>query len=713
VAADGEACSLLRTMDASCSALLRCVANVLTMRQLQRASPLPLQLPPPRVFDPVACVRRVVDMVAALDCVQPCLECSFEPEAMPPLPSWVVGDEGSIAACLQNLLITSLLWLPRKGPVRLHISTAEVAQASHVGLRVTAQPPPASYDLLLVISVETPGRALTAQELDSILTPFAMLPADKGGGTGLALYVTNGLARAMGGSLEVQAGRQDGTLLRLRVPLRVPEGATPPDFTPAAAAGPAEFFPVPEPDPARLLPQRHASELSMHVADAAELQLTSRMFNCLLASSDDIFAQCTLSVLQGEDAVAATAEGQPLISARIDYVSPAVVCRLAFSQADAVGLNILDVCHPGDRSAFLDVLQQAHAGSGPYGHRLMYVHRNVTADSRTIWCQTVGVCVGDRLYLVCRDMRTIRSVELALRAFTLATSHDMREPCNSILVALAVLERRPCVVTATAADEAAGVAAGQSPPMSVRELVACIRSACGLLLCVPRSSSCTLDATAANLRLPFRSCSGIVGNVLTAPQVESGELTLEIDVFSPTRLIMEVLQACRLGYAAAAHHAPVELESYGETLPLMVEGDRCRVAQVVQNLVRVSAELGCWGAGDALLTAALQITNAYKFGGNKPVRVQSGLQRGADGQTNLVVLVHDSGRGMSETEAASCFDAGQAAPAAAGGGTGLGLYSASLMREPHHAHRADCCRLPPAVSNAFARLMSGSLRRQV
>ena len=197
--------------------------------------------------------------------------------------------------------------------MRLHISTAEVAQASHVGLRVTAQPPPASYDLLLVISVETPGRALTAQELDSILTPFAMLPADKGGGTGLALYVTNGLARAMGGSLEVQAGRQDGTLLRLRVPLRVPEGATPPDFTPAAAAGPAEFFPVPEPDPARLLPQRRASELSMHVADAAELQLTSRMFNCLLASSDDIFAQCTLSVLQGEDAVAATAEGQPLI----------------------------------------------------------------------------------------------------------------------------------------------------------------------------------------------------------------------------------------------------------------------------------------------------------------------------------------------------------------------------------------------------------------
>lgn len=493
VAADGEACSLLRTMDASCAALLRCVSNVLTMRQLQRAGPLPLQLPPPRTFDPAACVRRVVDMVTALDCVQSCLEWTFEPQPVPPLPPWVVGDEGSIVACLQNLLITSLLWLPRKGPVGLHISTAE-ANVPHVGLSVTAQPPPApTYDLMLVISVETPGRALTAQELDSILTPFAMLPADKGGGTGLALYVTRGLAHAMGGVLELQPARPEGTLMRVRVPLRVPAGDTAPDFT-AASAGPAEVSLGPsEAVPARLLPQRTASELVTYVADAAalgaadaaELQLTSRMFDCLLASSDDIFAQCTLSVLQGDEAAAAAAQGRPLISSCIEYVSPAVAWRLAFSQDVAVGLDILDMCHPGDRDAFLRVLQLAHAGSGPHGHRLNYVHRNVTADGNSIWCQTVGVCVGNRLYLVCRDMRTIRSVELALRAFTLATSHDMREPCNSILVALAVLERRPCVAAATAAEEAAEVQEGQSPPMDVRELVACIRSACGLLLCVP------------------------------------------------------------------------------------------------------------------------------------------------------------------------------------------------------------------------------------
>ena len=46
VAADPESCNLLHTVDASCEVLLRCVSNVLHMRQLQRAGPMPLQLPP-------------------------------------------------------------------------------------------------------------------------------------------------------------------------------------------------------------------------------------------------------------------------------------------------------------------------------------------------------------------------------------------------------------------------------------------------------------------------------------------------------------------------------------------------------------------------------------------------------------------------------------------------------------------------------------------
>lgn len=148
----------------------------------------------------------------------------------------------------------------------------------------------------------------------------------------------------------------------------------------------------------------------------------------------------------------------------------------------------------------------------------------------------------------------------------------MRELCNTILVATAVLERRACVAAA-AAEELAAVTLAAAPgnvlpPLDARALVACIRSACNLLL-------------------------GIVGNVLIAPQMEAGKLTLQCDVFSPMRLVEDVLQACRLGCAAAAAAvggAGIELEAATaagcEALPSMVEGDRNRVAQVVQNLVR-------------------------------------------------------------------------------------------------------------------------------
>ena len=370
VAADGEACSLLHTADASCEALLRCVSNVLQMRQLQRAGPLLLQLPPPRVFDLVLCVRRVMNMVAALDCAQPRLlwDVSAMARRVPPR---VLGDEASVTACLQNVLLTAMLWLPRDAPVHLRVATDATA-AAHVGVRAAMQPPPVNAaagfgsepDLTFVVIVETPGRALTAHEAASILEPFSMLPVDKGGGTGLGLYVTHGLARAMGGELQVQPGRHEGTVLRLLLPLRVPAGDAPPNFG-AEAEGPTEAPPPPPPPPPDLPSPRTAREA--HEGTTNELLLTSRMFECLLANSDDVFVHCRI-VTQGEDAILAT----------IEYISPSVASRLGFSQRDAVGLDILNVCHPEDHCAFLAAVRAAHDGSGPHAHRLMYVHRNLT-----------------------------------------------------------------------------------------------------------------------------------------------------------------------------------------------------------------------------------------------------------------------------------------------------------------------------------------------
>ncbi len=71
--------------------------------------------------------------------------------------------------------------------------------------------------------------------------------------------------------------------------------------------------------------------------------------------------------------------------------------------------------------------------------------------------------------------------------------------------------------------------------------------------------------------------------MLTTPQVEAGLLTLQVGVFSPVSVVADVLQACRTGCAAAVARGGthITLESArDDSLPVLVEGDRHRVAQV-------------------------------------------------------------------------------------------------------------------------------------
>jgi signal transduction histidine kinase len=77
--------------------------------------------------------------------------------------------------------------------------------------------------------------------------------------------------------------------------------------------------------------------------------------------------------------------------------------------------------------------------------------------------------------------------------------------------------------------------------------------------------------------------NGIVGNVLTAPQVDAGQLSLQCAVFNPAVIVGNVLQACRF----AARGSSIDWECMPEDSPLpeLVEGDRDRIAQVVQNTI--------------------------------------------------------------------------------------------------------------------------------
>jgi signal transduction histidine kinase len=598
VAADAEACSLLRAVDAACTVLMRVVSNVLSMRQLQRDGRITLG--PPRAFDPQACVARAVKVMCDFDGATQRVTWADE-EPLSALPITAGGDERALEAALHNVLMAAVrlgAWMADQAQVVVHVAAEPIIDT--VAFTVTAErathpegstsPPPDAF--VLVVHAETPGRPLSNDECSQLLAPFGMAPADKGGGTGLPLFVARGIAREMGGDLELECGRSVGSLIKLRVPLRVPDPyllrhlsnfAPPPAQTTAAKCDepPQRELPPRPPgsDTAALPPKTPreagavamtASQISHEQADKPppsprtldELELTARMFECLLTNSDDVFAICRVAPERPDD------PDSPLMS-RIEYISPSVAWRLAFSQQAVVGQDIGEVCHPEDREAFDAAVRAAYYGQGQAGGQLMVTHRSKTASGDFIWCHSAGMCEGDLLYLVCRDVRTRKSVEVALRVFMLATSHDLREPCNAILVSLAVLERRACVAPSHA---------GAAPPnvlqrsldtahMEPAELVACMRASCGLLL-------------------------GIVGNVLSAPQVQAGELTLQTDTFSPAAVLRDVLQACQLGSAAAATGGGVQAMP-GMPLPAMVESDAGRLAQVVQNLCACPCDYRC------------------------------------------------------------------------------------------------------------------------
>jgi hypothetical protein len=423
VAADAEARALLQAIDAACAVLLRVASNVLRLRQLQRHGAL--QLAPRTCVDPAACVRRAVSVV-----------CHFlgDPPRVAwtdaPLPARVLADADALEACLQSMLLATVrlgAWLPSHHVVRLRVAAEPLQPTMQLHVTTELASPRATeasaHAFVLLVSAETPGRALTRDECERMMSPCGMAPADKGGGTGLALYVARGLVRAMGGELEVVAEREAGTLVNARIPLCVAEAsmmpplmeqAPPPAEAAAAAALPqhAEEEEAPQP-PADTPSCTCAAPLLVD-----ERELTARMVQCILANSDDMLAICRIS-----------APPDAPLCVRLAYVSPCVERGRVFCHRVEVGQSLLEVAHPDDRGALHDAIGAAFRGKGPGpcgGHHLLCVHRSITTGGDSIWCQTAGVCDGDLLYLVCRACPSAAVVRLRLLPACVLSSHMPR-----------------------------------------------------------------------------------------------------------------------------------------------------------------------------------------------------------------------------------------------------------------------------------------------
>jgi signal transduction histidine kinase len=114
----------------------------------------------------------------------------------------VMADRNRTLQILFNLLSNAIKFTPAPGEVRVNVS---------------------SHDGKAFVTVADTGLGMDATQSQALFQPFARLhehSAAAAGGTGLGLFISRGLAEAMGGALTAEsAGKGKGSTFRLVMPL--------------------------------------------------------------------------------------------------------------------------------------------------------------------------------------------------------------------------------------------------------------------------------------------------------------------------------------------------------------------------------------------------------------------------------------------------------------------------------------------------------------
>jgi PAS domain S-box-containing protein len=159
----------------------------------------------------------------------------------------------------------------------------------------------------------------------------------------------------------------------------------------------------------------------------------------------------------------------------------------------------------------------------------------------------------------------------------------------------------------------------------------------------------------AKLEMAYRQTerlTRLVGELMDVSRITAGRLRLQLEEIDLSAVVRDVVG--RFGEEATRTHSNVEINA---VTPVVGRWDRIRMEQVVANL----------------------LTNAFKFGGGKPVAITV-EERGAVGR--LVVVDH--GIGIAAEDVERIFQRyEQAISSRAFGGLGLGLYIARQIIEAH------------------------------
>jgi signal transduction histidine kinase/CheY-like chemotaxis protein len=198
----------LKTASDSAESLLALLNDVLDFSKIE-AGRLEIE---PAPFPPSTTARAVTDLMLtrARD-----KGLQFDLQLSDNLPGAVIGDATRVRQILVNLIGNAIKFTER-GRVELSVICAERTDSQAV----------------LHFTVRDTGIGIDSNALEKLFKPFTQAEASmtrRYGGTGLGLAISLRLAQAMGGALQVQSTLNRGSVFRLILPCRLPDGIKSPD----------------------------------------------------------------------------------------------------------------------------------------------------------------------------------------------------------------------------------------------------------------------------------------------------------------------------------------------------------------------------------------------------------------------------------------------------------------------------------------------------
>ena len=315
---------------------------------------------------------------------------------------------------------------------------------------------------------------------------------------------------------------------------------------------------------------------------------------------------------------------------RIFYVNHGASLLLGYSSDELLRMAPTDFMAEHDRIALAQVLAPLLEGSQP--HILLetkFRRRHPAAIPIDVSVQLIRIG-ADRIVSIARDITERKRTQLerellyrdavdAIRArdeFLSVASHELRTPLSALQLQIQTLLQPP-----------------RRSPHAVL----------------------SPEQIKAKLEMAYRQIerlTRIVGELMDVSRITAGRLRLELEEIDLSAVVRNVVG--RFGEEASRTHSHVEISA---TIPVLGLWDRIRVEQVIANL----------------------LTNAFKFGGGKPIEITVE----ETGPIGRLVFV-DHGIGIAPEDIERIFQRyEQAISSRAFGGLGLGLYIARQIIEAH------------------------------